>query len=303
MTKTKKGWTPAEDKQLAIYLAQNLKVEKIAQLMNRTMGAVYNRKLKVEPDPNVQSVNLRNHNQVWNDHQDAILRRMAKEGANTKEIADALGRTAASIWCRKSQLKIDTRLAYTPGGALHHYEDPMEFITEETKIPAELVGLFIGRQGVNVKAVSANYDVTISIFEGVATIKGARKDVWSCISAIRKMIEKPQVGEVLEGVVIGTKSFGTFFSLSPIHQGLLHFSKYDETGIPKFGSRHMLIVDSINEEGKLQLEYYTPEPEPVVEEKEVVAEIDLQSEIERMSKELTAKTGKKVSVAAFYIPE
>lgn len=299
--KTKKSWTAAEDKQLAIYLAQNLKVEKIAQLMGRTMGSVYNRKLKVEPDPNVQSVNLRNHNQVWNDHQDAILRRMANEGANTKQIADALGRTAASIWCRKSQLKIETRLAYTPGGALHHYEDPMEFISEDTKIPAELVGLFIGRNGVNVKAVSANYDVNISIFEGVATVKGARKDVKSCISAIQKMIQKPQVGDILEGVVIGSKSFGTFFSLSPIHQGLLHFSKYNEEGIPKFGSRHMLVVDSINADGKLQLDLYTPEPEPVTEE--VVAEIDLNAEIERMSKELSQKTGKKVSVAAFYIPE
>jgi len=302
MTKTKKSWTPAEDKQLAIYLAQNLKVEKIAQLMNRTMGSVYNRKLKVEPDPNITPVNLRNHHQVWNDHQDAILRRMVNEGANTKEIADALGRTAASIWCRKSQLKIDRRLAYTPGGALHHYEDPMEQIVEETKIPTDLVGLFIGRNGVNVKAVSANYDVNISIFEGVATLRGARKDVKSCAAAIQKMIQKPQVGEVLEGVVIGSKSFGTFFSLSPIHQGLLHFSKYNEEGIPKFGSRHMLVVDSINEDGKLQLDYYTPEPEPVVEE-HVEATIDLNAEIERMSKELSQKTGKKVSVAAFYIPE
>lgn len=297
--KTKKSWTAAEDKQLAIYLAQNLKVEKIAQLMGRTMGSVYNRKLKVEPDPTVQPVNLRNHHQVWNDHQDAILRRMANEGANTRQIAEALGRTAASIWCRKSQLGVEKRLAYTPGGAQHLYEDPMEFITDECSIPTELVGLFIGRGGVNIKAVSANYNVDISIFEGVATIKGARKDVKSCISAIEKMIQKPQVGDVLEGVVIGSKSFGTFFSLSPIHQGLLHFSKYNAEGIPKFGSRHMLVVDSINADGKLQLEYYQ---EKAVEA-EVAAEIDLNAEIERMSKELSQKTGKKVSVAAFYIPE
>jgi predicted RNA-binding protein with RPS1 domain len=300
MTKNKKSsWTAAEDKQLAIYLSQNLKVEKIAQLMNRTMGSIYNRKLKVEPDPNVVPVNLRNHNQHWNDHQDGILRRMANEGANTQEIADALGRTPASIWCRKSQLKIDTRLAYTPGGTRTN-EDPMEFISEDTKIPTDLVGLFIGRGGVNVKAVSASYDVNISIFEGVATIKGARKDVRACIAGIKRMVDKPKVGDVFEGVVIGNKSFGTFFSLSPIHQGLLHFSRYNEEGIPKYGTRHMLIVDSINDDGKLQLDYYTPEVEATTE---VAAEIDLQAEIERMSKELTEKTGKKVSVAAFYIPE
>jgi len=55
------------------------------------------------------------NNKAWTKDDLNILQSLAAKGASTVEIAKILGRTKASIWCRKSSMGIDRRLASSKG--------------------------------------------------------------------------------------------------------------------------------------------------------------------------------------------
>jgi hypothetical protein len=55
------------------------------------------------------------NNQVWTAKDDKTLKRMAKEGSSTAQIAVELGRTKAAIWGRKYGLGIAGRLTSSKG--------------------------------------------------------------------------------------------------------------------------------------------------------------------------------------------
>lgn len=55
------------------------------------------------------------NNASWTAKDDSLLKEMASKKASTAEIANALGRTKASVWCRKSNLEIGGRLASSKG--------------------------------------------------------------------------------------------------------------------------------------------------------------------------------------------
>ncbi len=55
------------------------------------------------------------NNKAWTKDDLNILQSLAAKGASTVEIAKILGRTKASIWCRKSTMGIDGRLASSKG--------------------------------------------------------------------------------------------------------------------------------------------------------------------------------------------
>jgi hypothetical protein len=55
------------------------------------------------------------NNKEWTKDDLNILQSLAAKGASTVEIAKILGRTKASIWCRKSTMGLGVRLASSKG--------------------------------------------------------------------------------------------------------------------------------------------------------------------------------------------
>jgi predicted RNA-binding protein with RPS1 domain/transposase len=303
----KTKWTSEEDAQLAIYMAQNLKAEKIAKLMGRSVGAIYNRKMFVEPAKGLEPIpSLRNDNSVWNDHQISVLRSMVMNGKNTKEISEALGRTPNAIYTQKWKMKMnDVRITSTPRTAQQEDLDPMEEIKTGIAIPANLVGVFIGREGCNIKEIQQKHGIIISISEGIATVKGARVLVNSAIEEIKQMLIEPKVGDVFDAVALSIKEFGTFFRFGTIHQGLMHISKYDCDFQP--GQSVKVKIDHITPDGKVQVSL-VEEKEQIIQETfaplmEEAPKFDINAEMEKMAKELSEKTGKKIAIAAYFVGE
>ena len=55
------------------------------------------------------------NSQRWSDRDLRILKEMVEKGTSTHQIAIALGRTRASIWTRKSSMKLPNRLKSSRG--------------------------------------------------------------------------------------------------------------------------------------------------------------------------------------------
>lgn len=58
------------------------------------------------------------NNKMWTKDDLNILQSLAAKGASTAEIAKILGRTKASIWCRKSSMGIEGRLTSSKGSGI-----------------------------------------------------------------------------------------------------------------------------------------------------------------------------------------
>lgn len=300
MTKLKKSsnnhkrWTPEEDKQLETYLSMNLKAGKIAQLMGRTANSVYLRSSRVDrKELKTEVENLRLHSSRWNSNQDHKLQKLVDSGCSDEQIAHEMGRTVASISWRRSHLKNlkSTRAKAVSPAPVVVVKAPPHAVTRETvsdltdhigkvSIPTEITGLFIGRGGENIRKLTSAHDVQISIFEGVATVKGAKRNVEEAVSQIEKWLKFPTEGDIYEAVVIGTASFGTFFGLTPVHQGLLHFSKYTKPFTR--GEKANVRIEKVTPDGRVQLE---------------LVNSDISGEIKKLAEELSRKIGKAVKIS------
>lgn len=58
------------------------------------------------------------NNKTWTKDDLNILQSLAAKGSSTAEIAKILGRTKASIWCRKSTMGIEGRLTSSKGSGI-----------------------------------------------------------------------------------------------------------------------------------------------------------------------------------------
>ena len=103
------------------------------------------------------------------------------------------------------------------------------------KIPVDKIGALIGPGGKNVKALCAQYDVTINTDDdGTVTIysKNGEK-AEAAKKAVKGITEDPEVGTIYEGTVKRIMDFGAFVEILPGKEGLCHISKLSKQRVEK----------------------------------------------------------------------
>jgi polyribonucleotide nucleotidyltransferase len=94
------------------------------------------------------------------------------------------------------------------------------------QIDPEKIGTVIGKGGETIRALSEEYEAQIDVDDTgmvlVYAVNGEKGD--ACVEAIRQMTKDVELGEVFDGKVVKTTTFGAFVELSKGTDGLLHIS-------------------------------------------------------------------------------
>lgn len=131
------------------------------------------------------------------------------------------------------------------------------------KIPVDRIGALIGPGGKNVKALCAQYGVTINTDDdGTVTIYGkTATSAEEAKVAIRGITEDPEAGTIYNGTVKSIKDFGAFVEILPGKEGLCHISKLSRgrvekvTDVLKEGQVIPVKLLEVDQRGRLQLSY------------------------------------------------
>ena len=131
------------------------------------------------------------------------------------------------------------------------------------KIPVDKIGALIGPGGKNVKALCAQYGVTINTDDdGTVTIYGKTgTSAEEAKKAVKGITEDPEVGTIYNGVVKSIKDFGAFVEILPGKEGLCHISKLSRgrvekvTDVLKEGQQIPVKLLEVDQRGRLQLSY------------------------------------------------
>jgi polyribonucleotide nucleotidyltransferase len=119
------------------------------------------------------------------------------------------------------------------------------------KVPVDKIGEVIGPKGKNINAITQATGVEIDIDED-GTVRIGSTDQESAERAAQ-MIEEtinpklPEVGEVYNGNVVKTTTFGAFVNISPGRDGLVHISKLGEGRIDR-------VEDAVNVGDQIEVE-------------------------------------------------
>jgi polyribonucleotide nucleotidyltransferase len=132
-----------------------------------------------------------------------------------------------------------------------------------TKIPIDRIGALIGPGGKNIKALCAQYDVTINTDEdGTVTIYGKTgMAAEEAAKAVKGIAEDPEPGTIYQGTVKSIKDFGAFIEILPGKEGLCHISKLSHgrvekvTDVLKEGQVIPVKLLEVDQRGRLQLSY------------------------------------------------
>ena len=134
---------------------------------------------------------------------------------------------------------------------------------ETMKIPVDKIGALIGPGGKTVKALCAQYNVTINTDDdGTVTIYGKNgKSTDDAKLAIKGIVEDPEVGTIYNGTVKRIMDFGAFIEILPGKEGLCHISKLSRTRVEKVtdvikeGQQITVKLLEIDKMGRLNLSY------------------------------------------------
>ena len=95
------------------------------------------------------------------------------------------------------------------------------------RIDPEKIGAVIGKGGETIRGMEAEFECTIDVAEDglikVFASDGKLGD--ACIERISLLTRETQVGDIVEGRVASTTSFGAFVTLKPGTDGLIHISR------------------------------------------------------------------------------
>ena len=110
------------------------------------------------------------------------------------------------------------------------------------QIDPSKIGAVIGKGGETIRALSEEYEAQIDVNdEGqvmVYSVNGELGD--ACIEAIRQMTKEIEIGDVFDGKVVKTTTFGAFVELTKGTDGLIHISNL------KPGERAESVEDVVN---------------------------------------------------------
>ncbi|MCQ2585718.1 MAG: polyribonucleotide nucleotidyltransferase [Treponema sp.] len=131
------------------------------------------------------------------------------------------------------------------------------------KIPVDKIGALIGPGGKNVKALCAQYNVTINTDDdGTVTIYSKNGlDAEAAKKAVKGITEDPEVGTIYQGTVKRIMDFGAFIEILPGKEGLCHISKLSKTRVNKVSdvlSEGQVIpvkLLEVDKQGRLNLSY------------------------------------------------
>ncbi|MFL2988659.1 polyribonucleotide nucleotidyltransferase [bacterium] len=96
-----------------------------------------------------------------------------------------------------------------------------------TTVPVEKIGMVIGPQGKNIKALCAEYECELNVEEdGRCIVSGLNQEM---LEAAIKVLEGysfvPEVNKVYKGKVVKLMDFGAFVRIAPDVDGLVHISE------------------------------------------------------------------------------
>ncbi|MCQ2580498.1 MAG: polyribonucleotide nucleotidyltransferase [Treponemataceae bacterium] len=131
------------------------------------------------------------------------------------------------------------------------------------KIAIDKIGALIGPGGKTVKAISAQFGVTINTEDdGTVTIYGKNSKATDGARAVIKgIVEDPEVGTIYNGTVKRIMDFGAFVEILPGKEGLCHISKFSHqkiakvTDVVKEGQQIPVKLLEIDKMGRLNLSY------------------------------------------------
>lgn len=134
---------------------------------------------------------------------------------------------------------------------------------EKMRIDTDKIGALIGPGGKNVKAISAQFGVTINTEDdGTVTIYGKNsKSTDGAKAVIKGIVEDPEVGLIYQGTVKRIMDFGAFIEILPGKEGLCHISKLSRKRIAsvsevlKEGQVVSVKLLEIDKMGRLNLSY------------------------------------------------
>ena len=103
------------------------------------------------------------------------------------------------------------------------------------KIPVDKIGALIGPGGKNIKALCAQYNVTINTDDdGTVTIYGKNgTSAEEAKKAVKGITEDPEAGGIYNGTVKRIMDFGAFIEILPGKEGLCHISKLSRQRVEK----------------------------------------------------------------------
>ncbi len=131
------------------------------------------------------------------------------------------------------------------------------------KIPVDKIGALIGPGGKNVKALCAQYGVTINTEDdGTVTIYGKTGIAAEAAKkAVKGITEDPEVGTIYQGTVKRIMEFGAFVEILPGKEGLCHISKLSRQRVSKVtdvlseGQQIPVKLLEVDKQGRLNLSY------------------------------------------------
>ena len=131
------------------------------------------------------------------------------------------------------------------------------------KIAPDKIGALIGPGGKNIKALCAQYGVTINTEDdGTVQIYGKTgKSAEEAKIAVKGICEDPEVGVIYNGTVKRIMEFGAFVEILPGKEGLCHISKLSRgrvekvTDVLKEGQQIPVKLLEVDKQGRLNLSY------------------------------------------------
>jgi len=131
------------------------------------------------------------------------------------------------------------------------------------KISPDKIGALIGPGGKNIKALCAQYNVTINTEDdGTVQIYGKTgKSAEEAKMAVKGICEDPEVGTIYNGTVKRIMDFGAFVEILPGKEGLCHISKLSRARVEKVtdvlseGQQIPVKLLEVDKMGRLNLSY------------------------------------------------
>jgi polyribonucleotide nucleotidyltransferase len=128
-------------------------------------------------------------------------------------------------------------------------------------VSKDMIGAIIGSGGKTIRALCEETGAKIDIADnGTISIMGANAaSLDHAIRSINKIVQKPEIGQIYDGTIVGLKDFGAFVDFGFGRDGLLHISEIGEgkiESIQNFVSEGQSIrvkVVDIDQSGRIKL--------------------------------------------------
>lgn len=131
---------------------------------------------------------------------------------------------------------------------------------EKLMVNPDKIGAIIGKGGETINKITSETGAMVDIADdGLVTVSGENEAIEKAIEWIRGLVEEPEVGKVYDGTVATIKDFGTFVTILPGVDGMLHVSQISDkrvdnvSDVLKVGQKVRVKLTAIDDRGRLSL--------------------------------------------------